>query len=178
MKALYRRIFKSQQTGVATIRELLQSMFVGEILQAGERIWIVSPWISNVVVIDNRSGNFDTLNPEWSRSEIRFVDVLIALMARGSQLVVVTRNLDTNTGFLNKLRDEADRSGLDHQLTINTREDLLHTKGILLSKSLLMGSMNITYNGLEMNHEWIQFSIDPDDIASTRLEFDKYLEQA
>ncbi|MFH0957351.1 MAG: phospholipase D-like domain-containing protein DpdK [Pseudomonadota bacterium] len=178
MKTLYRRIFKNQQTGVATIRELLQSMFVGEMLRAGERIWIVSPWISNVVLIDNRSGNFDTLNPEWSRREIRLVDVVIALMARGSHIVIVTRHLDTtNTGFLDKLRDETERYGLENQLTTNTKS-LLHTKGILLSKSLLMGSMNLTYYGLEMNDEWIQFSIDPDDIASTRLEFGKYLEGA
>ncbi|RJQ27564.1 phosphatidylserine/phosphatidylglycerophosphate/cardiolipin synthase family protein [Candidatus Parcubacteria bacterium] len=177
MKAFYRRIFKSQQTGVATIRELLQSMFVGEMLRVEEQIWIVSPWISNVVLIDNRSGNFDTLNPEWGRREIRLVDVLIALMARGSQIVIVTRNLDTNTGFLDKLRDETERYGLEHQLTINIKS-LLHTKGILLSKSLLLGSMNLTYNGLEMNDEWIQFSIDPHDIASTRLEFGKYMEKA
>lgn len=86
MTVHYRRIFKSHQTGVATIRELLQTMFVGEMLLVGKKIWIVSPWVSNVVLIDNRSGNFDTLNPEWSRREIRLVDVLVALMARDAML--------------------------------------------------------------------------------------------
>jgi phosphatidylserine/phosphatidylglycerophosphate/cardiolipin synthase-like enzyme len=175
MTALYRRIFKSQQTGVAVIRELLQSMFVGEMLRAGDRIWIVSPWVSNVMLIDNRSGNFDTLNPEWSRREIRLLDILNALMARGSNIVIVTRNLDTNTAFLNGLRDIAERNAFENQVVIKT-SNLLHTKGILLSKSLLVGSMNLTYTGLEMNDEWIQFSIDSEDIANTRLEFDKYLE--
>lgn len=175
MTTFYRRIFKSQQTGVAVIRELLQSMFVGEMLLAGNRIWIVSPWISNIVLIDNRSGNFDTLNPEWGRREIRLLDVLIALMTRGSHVVIVTRNLDTNMGFLNGLRDMTERNALEHQVIIKTG-NLLHTKGILLSKSLLIGSMNLTYSGLVMNDEWIQFSIDPEDIANTRLEFDKYLE--
>jgi len=171
--AFYRRIFKSQQTGVATIRELLQTMFVGEMLLVGEKIWIVSPWISNVVLIDNRSGNFDTLNPEWSRREIRLVDVLIALMARGGHVVIVTRDLKTNASFINGLADMAERDSLEGQLTIKTHETL-HTKGILLSKSLLIGSMNLTYNGLEMNDEWIQFSIDLEDIAKTRLEFATY----
>jgi phosphatidylserine/phosphatidylglycerophosphate/cardiolipin synthase-like enzyme len=173
MTALYRRIFKSQQTGVATIRELLQTMFVGEMLLVGETIWIVSPWISNVVLIDNRSGNFDTLNPEWSRREIRLIDVLIALMTRGSRVVIVTRDLETNAGFINGLSDMAEQNALENQLTIKI-QDALHTKGILLSKSLLMGSMNLTYNGLEMNDEWIQFSIDSEDIAKTRLEFVLY----
>jgi phosphatidylserine/phosphatidylglycerophosphate/cardiolipin synthase-like enzyme len=175
MTTFYRRIFKSQQTGVATIRELLQTMFVGEMLVVGEKIWVVSPWISNIVLIDNRSGNFDNLNPEWSRKEIRLVDVLIGLMTRGSHIVIVTRNLETNTGFINGLRDMAERNGLESQVTIKLHE-ALHTKGILLSKSLLMGSMNFTYNGLEMNDEWIQFSIDLEDIAKTRLEFSTYTE--
>jgi len=175
MKTLYRRIFKSQQTGVAVIRELLQSMFVGEMLRAGDNIWIVSPWISNIVMIDNRSGNFDTLNPEWSRREIRLLDVLIALMARGSYVNIITRDIDTNTVFLNGLRDMTERNSLEHQVLIKT-SNYLHTKGILLSKSLLIGSMNLTYTGLEMNDEWIQFSIDPEDISNTRLEFIKYIE--
>ena len=64
---------------------------------------------------------------------------------------------------------------VDDQLTVRL-DPLLHTKGILLSRSLLIGSMNLTYNGLEMNDEWIQFSVDPDDIATTRLEFAKYAE--
>lgn len=173
MTTLYRRIFKSQQTGVATIRELLQTMFVGEMLLAGEKIWIVSPWVSNVVLIDNRSGNFDTLNPEWSRREIRLIDALIALMARGTHVVIVTRDLETNIGFINGLRDMSEQQALESQMTIKIH-DSLHTKGILLSNSLLIGSMNLTYNGIEMNDEWIQFSIDSEDIAKTRLEFATY----
>lgn len=174
MNILYRRIFKNHLTGTDVIRELLQTMFVGELLSAGERIWLVSPWISNVVVIDNRSGNFDTLNPEWSRREIRLLDVLASLMATGSHVVVVTRNLDSNMAFVKGLEEIAENSGLVGQYTV-LMHNLLHTKGILLSKSLLLGSMNITYSGLVMNDEWIQFSIDPDDIASTRLEFNRYL---
>lgn len=177
MTALYRRIFKNQQTGTATIRELLQSMFVGEMLGTSYRIWIVSPWVSNIVLIDNRSGNFDSLTPEWGRREVRLADVLIGLMARGTEVVLVTRDLETNTPFLNHLQEAAAMHAIDEQLIVQL-DPLLHTKGILLSHSLLIGSMNLTYNGLVMNDEWIQFSIDPDDIATTRLEFAKYVEAA
>ena len=173
MTVHYRRIFKNQQTGVTIIRELIQTMFVGEMLLVGQKIWIVSPWVSNVVLIDNRSGNFDTLNPEWSRREIRLIDVLVALMARGCHVAIVTRDDETNRGFINGLRNMSERNALENQVTIKIH-DALHTKGILLSKCLLMGSMNLTYNGLEMNDEWIQFSIDPEDIARTGLEFSKY----
>jgi phosphatidylserine/phosphatidylglycerophosphate/cardiolipin synthase-like enzyme len=174
MNALYRRIFKSQQTGVAAISELLQSMFVGELLLAGESLWLVSPWVSNIVLIDNRSGNFDTLNPEWSRREIRLIDVLLSLMSRGSHVSIVTRRDEINVSFINGIRDRVQDLGLSELLKIEMKEHL-HTKGILLSKSLLTGSMNLTYSGLVINDECIIFSIDPDDIARTRLEFEKYL---
>lgn len=177
MTAFYRRIFKNQQTGSATIRELLQSMFVGEMLGSGTRIWIVSPWVSNIVLIDNRSGNFDSLSPEWGRREVRLTDVLTGLMARGTEVVLVTRDLETNTPFLKRLQEATATQAVEEQLIVQL-DPLLHTKGILLSRSLLIGSMNLTYNGLEMNDEWIQFSIDPDDIATTRLEFAKYVEVA
>ncbi len=175
MTYLYRRIFKSQTTGVATTRELLQTMFVGEMLHTQGTLWIVSPWVSNVVLIDNRSGNFDSLNPEWGRREIRLAEVLAALMVRGSQIVLVTRAIETNNSFLNAVREQSERHVLGDQLTIVLRE-ALHSKGILLSKSLLLGSMNLTYSGLEINDEFIEFCIDPEEIARTRLEFAPYLE--
>jgi phosphatidylserine/phosphatidylglycerophosphate/cardiolipin synthase-like enzyme len=173
MSAFYRRIFKNQQSGGATIRELLQSMFVGEMLESGERIWLVSPWVSNVVLIDNRSGNFDSLSPEWGRREVRLADVLISLMARGTRVVLVTRDLEVNMPFFDRLREDATMHAVTEQLTVRF-DPLLHTKGILLSHSLLIGSMNLTYRGLEMNDEWIQFSVDPQDIATTRIEFMKH----
>lgn len=172
---LLRRIFKSQLTGISTLRELLQTMFIGELLSSGDIIWIVSPWISNISLIDNRSGNFDSLNPEWGRREIRLSEVLVALMARGTQVVVVTRPLDTNEPFVSALQDQAKQQCLETHLSVLERQTL-HTKGILLSRSLLLGSMNLTFGGLEIHDEFIELCIDPEDIARTRLEFAAYLE--
>ena len=54
-----RRIFKSAVTSQNLIRELLQLMFLGELLApGGERAWLVSPWISNIVLFDNSRGRF------------------------------------------------------------------------------------------------------------------------
>jgi phosphatidylserine/phosphatidylglycerophosphate/cardiolipin synthase-like enzyme len=174
MTYLYRRIFKSQAAGATTIAELLQSMFVAEMLMPEGNLWIVSPWISNVVLIDNRSGNFDSLNPEWGRREVRLVDVLVALMSRGTTVNVVTRRDETNVAFIARLQDMAQQLALEDYVSITIREKL-HTKGVLLSNSLLMGSMNLTYYGMQINDEWVEFSVDPEDLAATRLEFKQYL---
>ena len=173
MSVLYRRIFKTQTSGVATIQELMQTMFVAEVLQPREDIWIVSPWISNVVLIDNRSGNFDALNPEWGRREIRLADVLVTLMSHGTKVHVVTRNDSSNDSFRTRIADLADEHDLKDSLTVHIH-DQLHTKGILLTRCLLMGSMNLTYNGMTINDEWVEFSLDPVDLSRTRLEFARY----
>jgi phosphatidylserine/phosphatidylglycerophosphate/cardiolipin synthase-like enzyme len=171
---MYRRIFKTQATGATTIQELLQSMFVAEMLISKGELWLVSPWISNVVLIDNRSGNFDSLNPEWGRREVRLVDVLVALMTRGTVVHIVTRSDETNRAFVGKLQDVVIQLALEDQLSITVR-DQLHTKGVLLSNSLLMGSMNLTYNGMMINDEWVEFSLDQQELARTKLEFEQYL---
>lgn len=173
MRVQYRRIFKTQTTGVATIQELMQTMFVAEVLQPGEDIWIVSPWISNVVLIDNRSGNFDALNPEWGRREIRLADVLVTLMGHGTKAHIVTRNESSNDSFRTRIDDLVSEYDLQNFLNVCIHSQL-HTKGILLTRALLMGSMNLTYNGMVINDEWVEFSLDPSDLSRTRLEFARY----
>ena len=177
MNYTHRRVFKTAVTGKETTYELLQTMFVGEMLCQPTKLWIVSPWVSNIVLIDNRSGNFDSLNPEWGRRQIRLSDLLISLMTRGSEVVVVTRNIETNMSFINNFRGLLEEHALGQQAIIKLRQEL-HTKGILLSRSQLLGSMNFTFYGLEMNDEWIEFSTDPEDVAQTRLEFSRYLDES
>ena len=169
MSYINRRIFKNQMTGPSTLRELLQTMFVAEMLHTGGTLWIVSPWVSNVVLIDNRSGNFDSLNPEWGRREVRLAELLASLMARGSRIVLVTRDSETNMSLIGSLREETVRQALEDHLVLVLRDEL-HTKGIVFSRSMLVGSMNLTYNGLAINDESIEFCIDAEDIARTRLE--------
>jgi hypothetical protein len=173
MNYVYRRIFKSQLTGSAVIRELLQSMFIGEMLRPGANAWIVSPWVSDVVLLDNRSGSFDALNPEWGRREVRLSDALLSLMTRGRRIIVVTRDVAHNAKFLNDFRELADQHLLMDQVEIVVRK-ALHTKGILLTEALLLGSMNLTFSGLEINDEWIEYSTDAEDVAKARLEFETY----
>ena len=79
-----RRIFRSAVTSQNLIRELLQLMLLGELMApGGQRIWFVSPWISNVAILDNRAGGFNAVNPEWGAREIRLVEVAVELIVRG-----------------------------------------------------------------------------------------------
>lgn len=170
-----RRIFKSSVASQNLIRELLQVMFLGELLApGGERAWLVSPWVSNIVLFDNRAGGFDTINPEWSGREVRLIEVMTGVMVRGTALGLAT-SLDVhNDPLIDALTMAADEAGLVDRLCIVRRQNL-HIKGILLKRGLLTGSMNLTYNGLELNDEVVVYDTTAKPLAEARINFESYL---
>ncbi|TIN77509.1 phospholipase D-like domain-containing protein DpdK [Mesorhizobium sp.] len=170
-----RRIFKSAVTSQHLIRELLQMMFLGELLApGGERAWLVSPWISNIVMFDNRAGGFGTINPEWGNREIRLIEVMTDVMARGTALGIATSLDGHNDPLIDALAMAADEGGLADKLSIVRRRHL-HTKGVLLKRGLLTGSMNLTYNGLELNDELVVYDTTPKTLAEARINFESYV---
>lgn len=171
-----RRIFKSAVTSQNLIRELLQLMLLGELMApGGQRVWFVSPWISNVAILDNRAGGFNAVNPEWGAREIRLVEISVELMVRGCPIWVATSLDDHNVAFLDTLAEAVAEIGLSDKLSIVRRENL-HTKGILLRRGLLTGSMNITYRGLELNDEVVMYDTNSQSLAQARISFESYLE--
>src|SRR5262245_60978368 len=96
----YRRIFNSVITSRKVIQELISLMMVGELVDPGPAVWVVSPWITDVPLLDNRAGSFDALNPEWGRIEIRLADIAVQLMVGGTEVKIVTRPDDHNKVFL------------------------------------------------------------------------------
>lgn len=172
-----RRIFKTAVTSQNVVREVLQLMFVAEILGGGAELWLVSPWISDIALLDNRTGGFDALNPDWRRREIRLVDIAIQLLAAGERVTVVSRPDEHNRRFLYRLREASGEAGVAELLTVLEREHL-HTKGILTGHGLLLGSMNITYSGLELNDEYVEYDTDPGSLAGARLAFEAYRSEA
>ena len=173
-----RRIFKSAVTSQNLIRELLQLMLLAELLApGGERAWLVSPWISNIVLFDNSAGGFASVNPEWGHREIRLIEVATDLMARGTPLGIATSLDEHNDPLIVGLGEAADEAGIADMLTIVQRKHL-HTKGVLLKRGLLTGSMNLTHNGLELNDEMVVYDTTLKTIAEARLNFESYVEAA
>ena len=168
-----RRIFKSAVTSQNVIRELLQILFLTESINPSEELWFISPWISDVTLLDNRSGNFDSVNPDWRGREIRLSEFTLQLLTLGTRVIIVTRSDDHNRTFLDKLGVLARESAVDDLLELIVRDNL-HTKGILSDSSLLLGSMNLTYNGMELNDEFVEYNTDRESIAKARLAFNYY----
>lgn len=149
------------------LADALQGLFVAELLTPSEPLWIVSPWISDVAILDNRSGRFTGLLPDMPQRSIRLGEILLSQMSRGGSVVLACRPDDHNKMFINQFHQHAVDAGLgDHMVCKFAAE--LHEKGILTSHLLVSGSMNLTYNGLRRLEESILLTNDSDTVARAR----------
>lgn len=166
-----RKTFTTQATSRAEIREILEGIFVSELLVPSESIWLVSPWITDIDILDNRCGQFSCLVPTWGLRRIRLSEVFAHIMDQ-SRVHIVARPDPHNDSFLQKMRDLSLASDTPGNLHVVIR-DTLHIKGLLGQDYYLSGSMNLTYNGVEVNHEGVSLDRSPVAIAEARIHFNE-----
>jgi phosphatidylserine/phosphatidylglycerophosphate/cardiolipin synthase-like enzyme len=157
-----RQIFSGPR--VREIPDLLQSIFAAELLLPSRHLWIVSPWISDIPLIDNEAGAFFSIEPEWPSARIRFSQLLRALIERGAQITIATRDVDHNRIFREALESLVSTPHLSFVYS-----DDLHEKGILGDTFYLSGSMNFTHNGVHVNTEVVHFITDAATIAEAQI---------
>lgn len=162
-----RFIVKTSATNRDDIRDLLESLFAAELLNPGPEIWIVSPWVSDIPLLDNRAGAYSGLESSWPKRYITLAELLAhALKANPTTVIrIVTRPDDTNIRVIERLRFLAELDGNGDRLRIDNQRPELHTKGIATHSFALIGSMNLTYNGLSVLDEAVDLNIDPSRIA-------------
>jgi phosphatidylserine/phosphatidylglycerophosphate/cardiolipin synthase-like enzyme len=166
-----RQIFKSATSAPKGARDVLTLVFAHELIVPSDTLHLVTPWVSNIVVFDNRLGEFDGLNPEWTRREIRLVDVLVAVASNDTRLVLRVRPDRHNQPFHARLMAALDDVGLRDRCRWS-ESIALHTKGLLTDHALLSGSMNFTERGVTLNDESLTVSFDAQLIAQAKVEFD------
>src|SRR3954447_19129991 len=98
-----RHIHKSSWRCQDEVKELLQAVFVGEMLAPSRCLWLASPWLSDIPIIDNRAGGFDALDSSWGPRVLRLAEVLRRCLRVGTTLVVATRPVAHNRPFLSQL---------------------------------------------------------------------------
>jgi phosphatidylserine/phosphatidylglycerophosphate/cardiolipin synthase-like enzyme len=163
-----RHFLQSATDSRNAVKELLQLVFAAELLRPSKCLWIVSPWLRDIPVIDNTTGEFLSLCPDLPRSEVRMSRVLRALIERGTQVVIATRPDEGNSQLPDGLRGtEEDVPGS----VIRHERKTLHAKGIVGDQFALSGSMNLTYNGLECLTEMLMLQTDAADVEQLRVQF-------
>ena len=153
------------------LEDLLQTLLVTELLSPSQRIWVVSPWISDLPVVDNSAGSFTFAAPGAPARELRLSEVLIRLAELGSSVTVITKSGEVhNAHFLTALRT------LSSQVVTREHPEL-HTKVLATDRFVLSGSMNFTRWGVGRNVERITLDVAPETIRRETVELAKYLRE-
>jgi phosphatidylserine/phosphatidylglycerophosphate/cardiolipin synthase-like enzyme len=149
------------------LNDLLQNLLITELLLPSKELWVLSPWISDILVIDNAAGQFKDLLPGMPARPIRFTEALIELARRGSSVRVVMRKDERNFVVRQRL---SDATLIGPHPSVLIRENL-HDKGMISDRFHVQGSMNFTFFGQAVNEEGVTVTSDPDQIARARVEY-------
>lgn len=150
------------------LADALQAMFVAELLAPSEPLWIVTPWISDISVLDNSAGLFSGLLPDLSHRKIRLSEVLLNQLLRGGSVVIACRPDEHNSSFVEQFGARVVSEGKIANRFKCEYASELHEKGILSSSLLLSGSMNLTYNGVRRLEESILITDATDSVTRAR----------
>ncbi len=169
----HRQVFLHSTTGQRVLTEVLGAQLIGLVLKP-EPLWLVSPWISNFTLLDNRAGNWDSVEPAWGSREIDFIELLACAVNNGARLSLVTRDDPMNRTFIEQFKKRLN-SNAEFRYALRNE---LHTKGILTRHFFLKGSMNFTWSGMNRNDEYLELNSDPHLIGEALEAFESHYEFA
>ena len=165
-----RVIRKSQRNSASEAADLLAGLFAAEVTSPSKCLWLVSPWISDVELIDNSAGTFSALS-RFGKRRVRLTEVLVSLASRGCHVVIGTTSDAHNCRFIERLKHLSSDLRVEDRITIKIdKSEQLHTKAITGDDYALSGSMNITYNGIEVREELIDLRVDEQFVAQSRMD--------
>jgi PLD-like domain len=152
------------------VAELLQAIFSAELLKPSEDFWLTSPWISDIPILDNRALGFDFGNG-WGPEKITLSRVLVAMASKGCKVCVITTSDINNNSFLGRLESEKLERGIGDQVKVLfDDEENLHEKAVVGDDYVIDGSMNLTFHGLLIRRERVNFETSPGIVAAVKLE--------
>jgi phosphatidylserine/phosphatidylglycerophosphate/cardiolipin synthase-like enzyme len=170
-----RLIHRSAARPHRMIAEALQALFIGELLSPGRRVLVVSPWISDVPILDNRGGRFSSLDVRWGAHWIPISAVLRSLLQQRVQVQLAIGVGAREDDFVNRLQQAARRDGTDDALRVRRpptdgNREFDHEKAIVADTWAVYGSMNLTYRGVELNGELVTVTTEVEHVAAVATE--------
>ena len=156
---------------MADLEQIHHLLFLMELLAPSRPLWIVSAWLSDVAVVDNRGGELSSIAPGLPARRIGLVEVITELVGKGGDVRVVVREDEHNRAVVGQLQQLARRSSAG-SLSVSMRRDL-HDKVVVGERLLVEGSMNLTHRGALRNEEGVRVVTDAADIATQRHELNR-----
>jgi hypothetical protein len=171
-----RVIRTSARRGDRELADLIRGLFALEMLSPSSLLYLVSAWVTNIEIFDNRDASFNGLDHDLASRRILLAEVLLALALKGTMVRVVTNDDVHNVSFLHELRQLSRARGCADRITIRTLSDL-HVKGLVTDSFHLSGSMNFTFNGINVNGEEVVLYTASDDVQRAQIDYEqRYLD--
>jgi phosphatidylserine/phosphatidylglycerophosphate/cardiolipin synthase-like enzyme len=169
-----RLIHRSAASPSRDIAECLEGLLVYELLNPGQRLLIISPWMSDFPALDNRGGRFTAIDPSWTATYIQFSGLLRAGLQRGTYVRIACGPGVPESEFVSRLERAGSLDGTAGNLsTIRLPREhrvFSHEKAIVADTWAVYGSMNLTYSGVTMNGELITVTTDPASVSEVATE--------
>ena len=122
-KRIIRRTANQSRVAVS---DLLEAVLVAELIAPGSRLLLVSPWISDFPVVDNRSGQFAQIDAQWGASKLRLSAVLRSLLSRGVRVSIACSKGEREDGFIQQLQSFAEADGTEDLLIVRRNDEFGH----------------------------------------------------
>jgi PLD-like domain len=146
---------------------ILSAALVSELVFPGDSLWLVSSWITDVEILDNSQGAFDSVLGDNPPTVCRLSQILALIAAAGGRVYVVTRPGTHNEIFVRRLL-EAVTDGTRLGVVL---DPTVHEKTICGREWLFSGSMNFTVNGLGTNEESVTYRVSGPEASQAQLDF-------
>lgn len=147
------------------ISDLLTATLLSELCRPSAELWVVTGWITDIPVLNNRHRQYDAVLGPLARSSVLLSEVLAELAQRGTHIHVAVREVDHNVRFVKRIEGRI----ASKELSLYSSPDL-HEKIIVGDDWVMKGSMNFTWNGVQVNEENIDFEVNQGTAATQRLE--------
>ena len=122
-----RVIRKAQAHSSGEASTLLAALMATELLQPSKCLWLISPWISDLILLDNSAGTYDALR-RWGTRPVRLAEILATLLSSSATVVIATTPDPNNRRFLDRLLSLAKDARHDDRLSVfeDERDDAAH----------------------------------------------------
>ncbi|WP_329346210.1 phospholipase D-like domain-containing protein DpdK [Streptomyces microflavus] len=164
MRPKERTIRTGPRTGVR-VDSMLSAALIAEFITPSDHLWLVSPWITDIQVLDNGHGAYDALFGDVPPQGCRLSDALARISHGGARVHVVTRGDAHNGDFLRRLVKAAPPNRIHIEQDPN-----IHEKTLCGIDWILSGSMNFTVRGMAKNDESVTYKAGGASAAQARLD--------
>jgi hypothetical protein len=155
--------------GSLVLRDYLASLFVSEAINPSKELYLISPFLSNSPLLENKNNQYTDVFPLIKSKTIYLSDILSTLAWKGMKVRIICDDEREETKpFMQTLYNKVEFRKLEQN----------HDKGLVTSNIYVHGSMNFTYSGIYLNKESIRSTNKVSDINEALISFRQRWEES